>query len=168
MKTLIFDCDGVLVDSEFLAEQTLETYLTHWLPDLDIPTLLGQALGMTTADILHHLEQQSRHALPADASEQVDEAIESRLLRELTAIEGVHRAVSGISLPKAIVSNSRRRRVEASRRPRDWPTYWETCPSSPPSRSTTRNQTRPFITWPRAGLAALLSSAWWWRIAWPE
>ncbi|UDM06309.1 HAD-IA family hydrolase [Halomonas sp. NyZ770] len=114
MKTLIFDCDGVLVDSEFLAEQTLETYLTHWLPDLDIPTLLGQALGMTTADILHHLEQQSRHALPADASEQVDEAIESRLLRELTAIEGVHRAVSGISLPKAIVSNSRRRRVEAS------------------------------------------------------
>ena len=27
MKALIFDCDGVLVDSEALAEETLETHL---------------------------------------------------------------------------------------------------------------------------------------------
>ena len=75
MKALIFDCDGVLVDSEALAEETLETHLGQWLPDLDIPTLLSQALGMTTADILKHLAQLSRHQLPPDASERLDEAL---------------------------------------------------------------------------------------------
>ncbi len=96
MKALIFDCDGVLVDSEALAEETLETHLGQWLPDLDIPTLLSQALGMTTADILKHLAQLSRHQLPPDASERVDSAIEARLARELTAIAGVHDAVSSL------------------------------------------------------------------------
>ncbi|MFI8749027.1 HAD family hydrolase [Vreelandella lionensis] len=114
MKALIFDCDGVLVDSEALAEETLETHLGQWLPDLDIPTLLSQALGMTTADILKHLAQLSRHQLPLDASERVDSAIEARLARELTAIAGVHDAVSSLDLPKAVVSNSRRCRVLAS------------------------------------------------------
>lgn len=56
MRTLIFDCDGVLVDSEALAEGTLVEYLSRWLPDLDIEQELGQALGMTTSAILAHLE----------------------------------------------------------------------------------------------------------------
>lgn len=114
MRTLIFDCDGVLVDSEALAEGTLAAYLSGWLPDLDITQMLGQALGMTTANILRHLEQLSTHTLPLDAIEQVDTAIEARLARELKAIEGVDDAVRLIPLAKAIVSNSRRSRVLAS------------------------------------------------------
>ncbi|MGQ7260568.1 HAD family hydrolase [Vreelandella sp. V005] len=114
MRTLIFDCDGVLVDSEAIAEGTLVEYLSHWLPDLNIDQALGQALGMTTEDILRHLEALSAHSLPDDATEQVDTAIEARLARELKAIDGADMAVRGISLGKAVVSNSRRSRVLAS------------------------------------------------------
>lgn len=114
MTVLIFDCDGVLVDSEALAEQTLEAHLGQWLPDLDIPALLGQALGMTTANILRHVEQLSRYDLPRDAAEIVDTTIEARLPRELEAIEGVRAMIRSIRLPKAVVSNSRRSRVLAS------------------------------------------------------
>lgn len=114
MRTLIFDCDGVLVDSEALAEGTLIEYLTRWLPDLNVDQELGQALGMTTAAILAHLEALSAHTLPLDATEQVDTAIEARLARELKAIDGADKAIRGISLEKAVVSNSRRSRVMAS------------------------------------------------------
>tara|TARA_R110002012_G_scaffold52905_2_gene135923 strand:- start:1305 stop:1976 length:672 start_codon:yes stop_codon:yes gene_type:complete len=114
MRTLIFDCDGVLVDSEALAEDTLVVYLTRWLPDLDITERLSQALGMTTADILAYMERLSAHTLPPDATEQVDSAIEARLARELKAIDGAEKAVRGIALEKAVVSNSRRSRVLAS------------------------------------------------------
>ncbi|MGM0785001.1 MAG: HAD family hydrolase [Pseudomonadota bacterium] len=114
METLIFDCDGVLVDSEAIAEATLVTLLGEWLPDLDADTVLSQALGMTTADILCHLEDLSEHCLPPAASERVDDTIEVRLARELQAIPGVAEAIAAIDLPKAVVSNSRRRRVLAS------------------------------------------------------
>lgn len=114
MKAVIFDCDGVLVDSEALAEGVLEEYLGRWLPDLHIAERLRQALGMTTADILQHLEQHSTYTLPANATELMDTAIEARLARELTPIAGAYDAVQAISLTKAVVSNSRRSRVLAS------------------------------------------------------
>jgi len=114
MAILIFDCDGVLVDSEAIAEATLVALLGEWLPDLDVDTLLSQALGMTTAHILAHLEGLSAHRLPTDATERVDETIEARLARELQAMPGVAAAIETVDLPKAVVSNSRRRRVLAS------------------------------------------------------
>ncbi|SDO18261.1 HAD family hydrolase [Vreelandella arcis] len=114
MTALIFDCDGVLVDSEALAEETLVEHLSHWLPDINIGESLGQALGMTTANILRHVEQLSTYPLPSDAAERVDTAIEARLALELTTIDGAEAAVRSIALPKAVVSNSRRCRVLAS------------------------------------------------------
>ncbi|MFY0989961.1 HAD family hydrolase [Halomonas sp. C05BenzN] len=114
METLIFDCDGVLVDSEAIAEATLVELLSEWLPDLDADTVLRQALGMTTAHILAHLEGLSAHRLPAQAAERVDDSIEARLARELRAMPGVAEAIAAIDLPKAVVSNSRRQRVLAS------------------------------------------------------
>lgn len=114
MDSLIFDCDGVLVDSEAIAEATLVELLGEWLPDLDADTVLSQALGMTTANILHHLEGLSGHRLPPAAVDRVNETIEARLARELRAIDGVAEAIEALTLPLAVVSNSRRQRVLAS------------------------------------------------------
>ncbi|QOR38203.1 HAD family hydrolase [Billgrantia diversa] len=114
METLIFDCDGVLVDSEVVAEATLLEQLGLLMPDISEDVALRQALGMTTAAILERLERQSSHRLPANALERIDSAIEARLAEELRAVEGVAETLARIELPLAIVSNSRRRRVLAS------------------------------------------------------
>ncbi|WP_192036075.1 HAD-IA family hydrolase [Halomonas sp. YLGW01] len=114
MDSLIFDCDGVLVDSEAIAEATLIDLLGAWLPDLATEEELKAALGMTTANILGHLEARSVHRLPANATARVDETIEARLARELGAIDGVAEAIEALTLPLAVVSNSRRQRVLAS------------------------------------------------------
>lgn len=114
METVIFDCDGVLVDSEAIAEKTLIQRLGEWLPDIQPDSALRQALGMTTAAILEHIERDSVHALPADALQRIDTDIEARLAREVLAIEGVAEVVARLEMPLAIVSNSNRRRVVAS------------------------------------------------------
>ncbi|MBP5981708.1 MAG: HAD-IA family hydrolase [Halomonas sp.] len=114
MKVVIFDCDGVLVDSEALAECVLEEYLGQWLPDLNVAERLSQALGMTTGDILKYLEQQSAYTLPDNATELMDTAIEERLACELNPMAGAYDAVLAIPFAKAVVSNSRRKRVVAS------------------------------------------------------
>ena len=114
MELLIFDCDGVLVDSETIAEGVLHDQLAAWLPDLAAERELGGALGMTTAAILAHLEGLSVHQLPPDALLSIDAAIERRLAVELKAIAGISEAIDALDLPLAIVSNSRRARVLAS------------------------------------------------------
>lgn len=114
MDLLIFDCDGVLVDSEAIAEGVLLERLAAWLPDLAAERELRHALGMTTAAILDHLEGLSAHRLPADALARIDAAIEARLAEELEAMAGVAEAIDALDLPLAIVSNSSRRRVLAS------------------------------------------------------
>lgn len=114
METLIFDCDGVLVDSESIAEAVLVQRLGEWLPDIHPAVMLREALGMTTAAILEHIERCSDHSLPIDALLRIENDIEERLERELQAIGGVLEAVAELRLPLAIVSNSSRRRVLAS------------------------------------------------------
>lgn len=114
MELLIFDCDGVLVDSEAIAEAVLRERLAAWLPDLHAGDELSRALGMTTEAILAHLAERSGHALPGDALVRIDEAIETRLATELEAMAGVAAAIDALDLPLAIVSNSSRRRVLAS------------------------------------------------------
>lgn len=112
MDSLIFDCDGVLVDSEAIAEATLIELLGAWLPDLAAEEELKSVLGMTTANLLKHLEGRSAYRLPARATARVDETIEARLSHELCAIEGVAEAITALNnLPLAVVSNSRRQRV---------------------------------------------------------
>ncbi|RTQ97678.1 HAD family hydrolase [Halomonas nitroreducens] len=114
MEALIFDCDGVLVDSEAIAEATLLELLGEWLPDLAVRDELKVVLGMTTENILRHLEAHSAYPLPAEASAYVDDAIEARLADELRPIDGVAAAIAALELPLAVVSNSRRSRVLVS------------------------------------------------------
>lgn len=117
LQQVIFDCDGVLVDSEILAEEVLSRQLGEWLPDLDTEAELRAALGMTTDAILGHLEAMSAHTLPPQAMERIDHAIESRLASELAPIQGMAELLGELmtrGLAVAIVSNSAERRVRAS------------------------------------------------------
>ncbi|CBV42371.1 HAD family hydrolase [Halomonas elongata] len=114
MERLIFDCDGVLVDSEAIAEATLVERLSAWLPDIDIQARLSEALGLTTEAILERLETLSRHALPGDALGAIDQEIERRLAKELHAIDGVAEVIERLGMPMAVVSNSHRGRVRDS------------------------------------------------------
>nr|WP_299243159.1 HAD-IA family hydrolase [uncultured Halomonas sp.] len=113
-EVLIFDCDGVLVDSEIIAEKVLRECLDAWLPDLHAEDELRQALGMTTSAILDKLARRSVHDLPQDALRHIERTIDARLATDLQAIERVAETIEGLGLPLAIVSNSGRQRVTIS------------------------------------------------------
>ena len=119
MKQLIFDCDGVLVDSEIIADGVLKEKLPVWLPDLgsaeQIEHELDRCLGMMTRDILLDLEARSQHTLPVDALDQVRHLVDARLADSLKAMPGVRETLEWIRdqrLPLAIVSNSSEQRMK--------------------------------------------------------
>jgi len=113
---IIFDCDGVLVDSETIAIQVLVRELGPRLPGVDVARLVRDSAGMTTGAILELVEHQTRHQFPAGTLEQVNAATDQALDQQLEPLPGVVDALAEIPIQKAVASNSFLSRVQSSLR----------------------------------------------------
>ena len=103
---IIFDCDGVLIDSEVISTQTLlETLVGHGL-EVDIgyvlKTYLGRSFGTVQSDFL----RLTGNALP----EAFEAAFLARLAenyrRELSAMGGVRELIGGLSSRYCMATSS--------------------------------------------------------------
>lgn len=102
-KYVIFDCDGVLVDSEIIANRVEAEYKT----ELGFPiTVAEQITKFTGLASNHPLVKTELARLPGTYLEVVDERIRQAYERELTAISGIHQALKEIEMPKCVASNS--------------------------------------------------------------
>jgi len=103
---VIFDCDGVLVDSEILALRVLERELARLLPDIDAAPLLHNTAGISTADILTMVQQRTGQTLPPGAVPAIIAAIDRALDEQVEPIPGARAAIEQIPTLKAVASNS--------------------------------------------------------------
>ena len=106
MDVVIFDCDGVLVDSEILALQVLSRELAPLLPGIDTAALLHNTAGIHTEAILEMVEQRTGQTLPPGAVSAIIRAIDRALDEELQPIPGALEAIERIPACKAVASNS--------------------------------------------------------------
>lgn len=113
---ILFDCDGVLVDSEIIAAQVLLRLLKPFGYEMNVKLFMQRYAGMKDHDILASLSAQHAIVFPAQFPHQLEVAIDNSLGAELQAIHGVQQALQGIRLPKAVVSNSQLERVQNSLR----------------------------------------------------
>ncbi|HEY3596707.1 MAG TPA: HAD family hydrolase [Paraburkholderia sp.] len=111
---LICDCDGVLVDSEVIADRVLAETLAAAFPGLEFEEIVKTAFGQQTLRFLEGLETTFGIALPADFLQTVERNVEAALASSLSPINGVRDALRHVTLPAAVVSNSRLSRVSAS------------------------------------------------------
>jgi HAD superfamily hydrolase (TIGR01509 family) len=113
-EALIFDFDGVIVDSEILSNAILAEALTA----LGHPTTTEQAvdryIGLHWADTCAIIESEMGRALPADFKARTSEAFQLRL-DEVRAVEGVEAFLDALPpLPKAVASSSPTRWLRGS------------------------------------------------------
>ena len=111
---LICDCDGVLVDSEIIADRVMFETLSTTFPGLDFEPVVKTAFGQQTSRFLEGLEKSFDITLPADFLETIEHNVEIGLAASLSPINGVREALQRVTLPAAVVSNSRMARVRAS------------------------------------------------------
>ncbi|CAB3757894.1 HAD family hydrolase [Paraburkholderia humisilvae] len=111
---LICDCDGVLVDSEVIADRVMHKTLSEMYPALSFDTIIKTAFGQKTSRFLESVEATFGITLPANFVQTIDRKVEAELARSLAAISGVRDALQRVPLPAAVVSNSRLARVSAS------------------------------------------------------
>lgn len=111
-QLVIFDCDGVLVDSEIIAARVEVELLTAAGYAVEPDEIVERFAGLTFKDILLRIEQVSNVPFQANLIDRAEAAVDERLRREVREIEGARRAVAGLSAPRCICSNSRSERLD--------------------------------------------------------
>jgi HAD superfamily hydrolase (TIGR01509 family) len=111
-QLVIFDCDGVLVDSEIIAARVEAALLAEAGYEIDPIEFAGRYAGLTFRDVLLRLEAETGQVFQASLLDKSRTEVDRRLEREVRAIAGAHEAVAAVELPRCICSNSRTERLE--------------------------------------------------------
>lgn len=109
---IIFDCDGVLVDSEIIAAEVESRLLTEAGYPISAEELGERFSGMTWQNILFEVEREASIPFSASLLDRSEQLLDLRLASDVTAIPGVELALSRIDLPRCICSNSSTARLE--------------------------------------------------------
>lgn len=110
-QLIIFDFDGVLVNSEIIAARVEAEMLTAAGYPISAEDLTELYAGLTFKDILLKAEQNADVPLKASLIDEAVAQVDKALARELRAIEGAERAVAGVAGRKCICSNSSSERI---------------------------------------------------------
>lgn len=111
IKAVIFDCDGVLVDSEIIASTIALELLKPLGFNMSLEEYAKAFAGKVERDTLNIIQNEYKITLPSEFLSQLRLKIEYALDNDLKAIKGVYDTIQSIDLPKAVVSNSRQVRV---------------------------------------------------------
>jgi len=105
VELVIFDCDGVLIDSERLAIK-IDVQVLHELGwPLSEAEVIERFVGRSDRDMQAAIEAQLHRMLPADFGEQVRRRYREVFETELTPIAGVEHALELISEPTCVASS---------------------------------------------------------------
>lgn len=114
INLVIFDCDGVLVDSEPLANQVLAEYLT----EIGLPTTAEQTVqrfvGLSFPSIRKDILEENGITLPADFETEVLRRDTIAFQSELKAINGIHQALRDLHLPHCVASSGTHGKIRNS------------------------------------------------------
>ena len=102
---IIFDCDGVLVDSEVISCRAhAETLTRHGYP-ITADQVLERFLGVSDREARQTIEREMGRELPDDFEAQMKQAALQRYTGELGAIPNIGEAIDAIKLPKCVASS---------------------------------------------------------------
>lgn len=102
---IIFDCDGVLVDSEVISCRAHADVLTlHGYP-ITADQVLKRFLGVSDREARQTIEREMGRKLPDDFEAQMKQAALQRYAGELVAIPYIGDAIAAIDLPKCVASS---------------------------------------------------------------
>jgi HAD superfamily hydrolase (TIGR01509 family) len=114
MSLIIFDCDGVLVDSEIIAHALVAQMMT----DLGHPMTTAEAVqkfaGRSLVDTLSLIEASLGRSIPSDLGQRYGRLLLERLRRDLKPIAGVETAIAALPYTRCVASSSSLERIRVS------------------------------------------------------
>jgi HAD superfamily hydrolase (TIGR01509 family) len=105
IELVIFDCDGVLVDSERLAVRVESEYLTELGWPLSQAEIVERFLGHTDRYMDEAIEGQLGSRLPDGWRDQFQRRYREAFAAELAPVDGITEALDQIAIPTCVASS---------------------------------------------------------------
>jgi HAD superfamily hydrolase (TIGR01509 family) len=105
VELVIFDCDGVLIDSERLGVKVEVMALAELGWALSEAEVIARFLGRSDRENRAAIEAHLARKLPDGWADQLEERYRRAFATELTPVEGVLEALDRISLPTCVASS---------------------------------------------------------------
>ena len=111
VEHVIFDCDGVLIDSEWLACTAESQVFSALGVDVSPEYVRDNYVGMANEDMFAKFEAEFGLPLPSDFEARHFAKTMELFAQDLRAIPGVDAVLSALGLVKSVASNSGRERL---------------------------------------------------------
>jgi HAD superfamily hydrolase (TIGR01509 family) len=111
---VIFDCDGVLVDSETISCRTHADVLTRYGYPITSEQVFDRFLGRSDKQAHAEVEAELGRALPDEYHAALQDELYRTFEAELEAIAGIHEALDEIALPTCVASSGSHQRMRIS------------------------------------------------------
>lgn len=114
MTLIIFDCDGVLVDSEPIAGDAMAAMMTALGHPMTRADALATFTGLALADVNARASALLGAPIPAEVGERYGAALLARFRQELKPIAGVREALAALPARRCVASSSAPERLRLS------------------------------------------------------
>ena len=104
-KLVIFDCDGVLIDSEPIANRVFRDRLADVGLDLPIEKVMSTFVGNTKDGCIELAGRMLGRPLPADFGDRWDRDLFAALREEVKPVEGIPELLASMRIPYCVASN---------------------------------------------------------------
>jgi len=108
---VIFDCDGVLIDSEPIANRVLARQLEAAGLHMTLDDVMRTFVGRTRDGCIEMAGRMLGRPLPAQFGAQWDAALYEALGREVKPVDGIEAVLDGLTLPWCVASNGEPERM---------------------------------------------------------
>ena len=105
IKCIIFDCDGVLVDSEIIGNQILISMAKEFGLDMTIETAIEKFNGRSLKDCFNQIENLINKKLPNDFETEYRKKTFEAFKNELKPINGVKEFIDGLNVSYCVASS---------------------------------------------------------------
>lgn len=112
-KLIIFDCDGVLVNSERLTNQVFIDMLALEGINITLNEIMENYVGIPLLDGIALLEKQHQIKFSKDFISKFNQKSMAMLESNLRSISGVEKVIRNLQLPFCVASNSHTEKVRA-------------------------------------------------------
>jgi HAD superfamily hydrolase (TIGR01509 family) len=104
-KCIIFDSDGVLVDSETLSAKVLQEMAMELGFDLDFETAVERFAGTSMKENMQFIEKNIHGSLPEDFVIEFRERTYEAFKTDLKAVHGIHELIEKLGIPFCVASS---------------------------------------------------------------